>query len=87
MAGVGFGQYKRCCIITKNSQYYVCFIIESFNSHLADTICSFGFAQTHFYNDVWISHDDYGKHYEYICTHVNDFMIFPSNPEKFMKDI
>ena len=43
--------------------------------HIADTLRSFGFTQTRFDNDVWIRLDESGEMYEYICTHVDDFMI------------
>ena len=40
-----------------------------------------------FDNDVWIRLDDSKQHYEYVCTHVDDFMICSKNPERIMEDI
>ena len=86
-AGPEFGKYEGCCIIIKKALYGLCSSSERFHAHLADTLRSFGFRQTRFDNDVWLRLDESGKHYEYICTHVDDFMICSKNPERVMKEI
>ena len=60
---------------------------ERFHAHLADTLRSFGFRQTRYDNDVWIRLDRSKQHYEYVCRHVDDFMICTKNPERVMKEI
>jgi len=86
-AGPEFGEYEGCCLIIRKALYGLCSSSERFHSHLADTLRSFGFSQTRFDNDVWIRLDESGKHYEYICTHVDDFLICSKNPERVMKEI
>ena len=56
-------------------------------THLADTLRSYGFKPTRYENDVCIRLDDSKQHYEYICTHVDDFMICSKNPERIMEEL
>jgi hypothetical protein len=86
-AGIEFGELAGKCIIIKKALYGLCSSAERFHAHLADTLRSFGFKQTRFDNDVWIRLDDSGKRYEYICTHVDDFMICSRNPKRVMDEI
>ena len=86
-AGVEFGERAGKCIVIKKALYGLCSSSERFHAHLADTLRSFGFAQTRFDNDVWIRLDESGKHYEYICTHVDDFMICSKNAQRIMDEI
>ena len=86
-AGPEFGKYEGQCIIIRKALYGLCSSAERFHAHLADSLRSFGFVQTRFDNDVWIRLDKSGKCYEYICTHVDDFMICSKDPEAVMKEI
>ena len=65
----------------------LCLSAERFHAHLADLLRSFGFTQTRFNNDVWLRLDESSKNYEYICSHVDDFMICSKNPQKVMDEI
>ena len=86
-AGVEFGEHAGKTIIIRKAVYGLCSSAERFRAHLADSLRSFGFKQTRFDNDVWIRFDKSEKMYEYICTHVDDFMICSRNPEKIMEEI
>jgi len=86
-AGLEFGEKEGKCIIIKKALYGLCSSAERFHAHLADTLRSFGFKQTRYDNDVWIRLDNSKQHYEYVCTHVDDFMICSKNPERVMKEI
>ena len=86
-AGIEFGELAGKCIVIKKALYGLCSSAERFHAHLADTLRSFGFAQTRFDNDVWIRLDESGENYEYICTHVDDFMICSKNPQRVMDEI
>ena len=86
-AGIEFGDHSGKCIIIKKALYGLCSSSERWHAHLADTLRSFGFEQTRFDNDVWIRLDESGKMYEYICTHVDDFMICSRNPKRVMEEI
>jgi len=80
-AGPEFGEFEGCCLIIRKTLYGLCFSNERFHARLAEALRSFGFSQTGFNNDVWIRFDKSGKHYEYICTHVDNFLICSKNPE------
>lgn len=86
-AGKEFGELEGKAIIIKRALYGLRSSAERFHSHLADTFRTFGFKQTRFDNDVWIRLDEKSNMYEYICTHVDDFMIVSRNPDKVMKEI
>ena len=86
-AGQEFGKHAGKTIIIRKALYGLCSFAERFRSHLTNTLRSFGFKQTRFDNDVWIHLDKSEKMYEYICTHVDDFMICSKNSKEFMKEI
>ena len=86
-AGIEFGEHAGKCIVIRKALYGLCSSSERFHAHLADTLRSFGFSQTRFDNDVWIRLDESGEQYEYICTHVDDFMICSKDPDRVMKEI
>ena len=86
-AGIEFGEHAGKCIIIKRALYGLCSSAERFHAHLADTLRSFGFNQTRYDNDVCIRLDESGEQYEYICTHVDDFIIYSKNPQKVMDEI
>jgi hypothetical protein len=46
-----------------------------------------GFTNTRYDKDVWLRKSRCGTHYEYICTHSDDFMIASRHPQKIMDDI
>ena len=76
-----FGEYSGKSIVIGKALYGLCSISDRFHAHLSDTSRSFGFLQTRFDNVVLFRLDDYGNHYEYICTHVDDFMICLKNAD------
>jgi hypothetical protein len=60
---------------------------ERWHAHFADTLRSMGFVPTRFDQDVWICKSEDGTHYEYVCTHVDDFMIVSKKPEAIMENL
>ena len=62
-AGIEFEELAGKCIVIKKVLYGLCSSAERFHVHLADTLHSFGFTQTHFDNDVWLRLDESGKQY------------------------
>ena len=88
IAGLEFGEEnKGKTIIIRKALYGLASSAERFHSHLANTLRSFGFEPTRYDNDVWFRLDETAKYYEYVCTHVDDFMVVSKNPEKIMKEI
>jgi hypothetical protein len=51
----------------------------------SDSLRELGFKPTLFDRDVWIK--DAGNHYEYICTHVDEFCIFAMDRVPYMKQL
>ncbi len=86
-AGPQFGEHAGKTIIIKKALYGLKSSAERFHTHLADSLRTFGFCQTRFDNDVWIRLDKESNLYEYICTHVDDFMIVSKHPDKVMDEI
>ena len=86
-AGPEFGDFEGCAILIHKAIYGLASSSERFHTHLADALRSFGWSQTRFDNDVWIRLDESGKMYEYLCTHVDDFMIASKKPEIAMEEI
>ena len=86
-AGLEFGEHAGKCIVIRKALYGLCSSSERFHAHLADSFRSFGFKQTRFDNDVWIRYDEKHKTYEYVCTHVDDFMICAKDSDKIMDEI
>ena len=74
-------------ILIKKALYELASSAGRFHLHLADTLRSFGFVQTRYDNGVWIRPDIKNDTYEYICTHVDDFMIVSKNPQAVMDEI
>ena len=86
-AGIGFGEHAGKAIVIKKVLYGLRSSAEIFHSHLAETLRSFGFKQTRYDNEFWIRFDEAEKIYEYVCTHLDDFMIVSKNPDPIMKEI
>ena len=85
--GVKFGEYSGSVIIIKKALYGLCSLSDIFHSHLANSICSFIFVPIRFNNNMWIKLDNVHGMYEYICTHVDDFMAVSKDPDRIMEKI
>ena len=88
IAGPEFGkeQEGQVVIIVK-ALYGLATSAERWHSHFADFLRSLGFRATRYDQDVWFRTAKDGKSYEYICTHVDDFMIVAKEPKPIMKCI
>ena len=87
VAGPEFGEHEGKAILIRKAIYGLASSSERFHCLLADTLRLFGWKPTRFDNDVWIRLDETGKMYEYLCTHVDDFMIVSRKPETAMAEI
>ena len=81
IAGPEFGDNVKKVVILERALYGLATSCERWHSHFSDTLRSFGFVPTRYDRDVWIRMADDGSHYEYICTHVDDFMIVTKAPK------
>ena len=86
-AGPEFGTKEGSTVIINKALYGLKTSSERWYAHFADTLRGFGFKQSRFDRDVWMRLDKENKLYEYVCTHVDDFMIVSMNPEKVMEQI
>ena len=84
-AGPEFGKHEGKTVIIQKALYGLVSSSERWHAHFADTLRGLGFRPTRYDNDVWIKDGDDGKTYDYLCTHVDDFMIVSKKPEVIMK--
>jgi hypothetical protein len=87
IAGLEFGDDEGKVVILVKALYGLAMSAEYWHSFFADFLRSIGFKPTRFDNDVWIKYASDKKSYEYICTHVDDFMIVVKDPNSIMKKI
>ena len=88
IAGPEFGKEREGqVVIIVKALYGLATSAERWHSFFADFLRSLGFVPTRYDQDVWIKLADDKKSYEYICTHVDDFMIVAANPHPIMKEI
>ena len=88
VAGKEFGEMlEGSIIIIRKALYGLRTSSERWYSHFADSLRGIGFTPTRYDNDVWIRLNKDGNCYDYICTHVDDFMIVGTDPTAIMKMI
>lgn len=87
IAGPEFGEKQGMIVVIRKALYGLATSAAAFRSALGDNLRDMGFSPTRFDNDVWIRKAEEGDHYEYICTHVDDFCIFSRKPQPIMDAI
>jgi hypothetical protein len=88
VAGLEFGEEAvGKIVIIRKALYGLASSAERWHSHFADTLRGLGFTPTRYDNDVWIRPSENKKGYEYICTHVDDFMIVAKRPDLIMQKL
>ena len=87
IAGAEFGELRGRVVIIVKALYGLSSSSERWHSHFSDTLRSIGFKPTRYDRDVWIRLSATKVNYEYLCTHVDDFMIVSHNPEAVMQAI
>ena len=85
IAGPEFGELEGQVIIIRKALYGLRTSSERWYCHCADTLRGLEFEPTRYDRDVWIRKSEDGTHYEYICTHVDDFMIVSKRPDLIME--
>jgi hypothetical protein len=85
VAGNEFGEsLQGCIIIIRKALYGLRTSSERWYAHFADSLRGIGFTQTRYDKDVWIRLNEKGDCYDYVCTHVDDFMIVGRDPQAVM---
>ena len=84
IAGPEFGEKEGSVVIVRKALYGLKSSSSQWHAHFGDTLRGLGFEPTRFDNDVWIRQADDETHYEYVCTHVDDFMIVGRKPQIVM---
>lgn len=87
-AGPEFGpKYQGKLLIIVKALYGMKTSAEHWRAHFAETLSSLGFTSSHFDQDVWLRMHKDGSGYDYIVTHMDDFMITAKDPHAFMQSI
>ena len=88
IAGPEFGdEYEGMVVIVLKALHGLQTSSERWHAYFADTLRKLGFKPTRYDNDVWIHKHKGGTTYEYLCTHVDDFMIVSKDPTLIMTDL
>ena len=74
-------------ILIKKALYGLRTSGERWHAHFADTLRGIGFRATRFDRDLWIRLNKESTTYEYIATHVDDFMIAARRADRIMEEI
>ena len=74
-------------VVIKKALYGLRTSSERWWSHFADTLRGLGFNNTRYDKDVWLRPSECGTHYEYVCTHSDDFMIAARDAQAIMNSI
>jgi hypothetical protein len=82
-----FREHEGKTVIIRKALYGLCTSAERWHSHFADTLWSLGFKQTRFDNDVWIRLNIDKDVYDYLYTHVDNFMICAKDAKLIMDHI
>jgi hypothetical protein len=87
-AGPEFGpNMQGKTLIVVKSLYVLKSSAERWQAHFAETLRSMGFQSSRADQDVWLRLRDDRTGYDYICTHVDNFTIFPKDPWFYMKTL
>jgi hypothetical protein len=84
-AGPEFGTLEGSIVIIVKALYGLRSSSERWHAHFADTLRNLKFVPTRYDNDVWYRLAEDESHYEYVCTHSDDFMIVSKKPEAVME--
>ena len=85
IAGLEFGEDSiGKTIIIKKALYGLASSAERWHSMLAATLRAEGWKPTRYDRDVWIRLHEPTNTYEYICTYVDDFMVFSRDTKSIM---
>ena len=87
IAGEEFLEYKGCTVIIRKVLYGLTSSVERCHLHFSGSLRSMGFIPTRCNNDVWIKLNDDGNTYDYICSHIDDFMICSKSAKDIMNKI
>ena len=83
-AGLEFGDKFGCTVVIKKALYGLKSSANAWHGMLSDFIRTLGFVPTRYDEDVWIRQREAKDGYDYICTHVDDFMIVARNPQRWL---
>ncbi|MGH7955002.1 MAG: reverse transcriptase domain-containing protein, partial [Gloeomargaritales cyanobacterium] len=83
-AGPEFGEHVGKLVEIIKALYGLKTSARQFHAHLADSLRSLGFKSTRFNPDVWYRDRGDGTGYDYICTHVDDLLVFAKDPKQYI---
>ena len=86
--GREFGsELEGCIVVIRKALYGLRTSSERWHAHFSDSLRGLEFKPTRYDKDVWIRLNEDGDCYDYICTHVDDFMIVSKNPQSIMDQL
>jgi hypothetical protein len=56
---------------------------QQFHAHLGDSLHSLGFKPTRYDHNVWYRDRGDGTGYDYLCTHVDDLLVFAKDLQQY----
>ena len=83
-AGLEFGDKFGRTVIIKKALYGLKSSANAWHGVLSDFIRALGFVPTQYNEDIWIRQRETKDGYDYICTHVDDFMIIARNSQQWL---
>ena len=83
-AGLEFGDKFGRTVIIKKALYGLKSSANAWYGMLSDFIRALGFLPTRYNEDIWIRQRETKDGYDYICTHVDDFMIIARNSQQWL---
>lgn len=86
-AGPEFGEENGKVVVIKKALYGLKTSAKRWHSNFSNTLRGLGFVPTRFDSDMWIKLSKDKAHYDYICTHIDDFCIFSCDTNKVMENL
>jgi hypothetical protein len=84
IAGPKFGEQEGRTVIIQKALYGLCTSAKGWHSPIVDTLWSLNLKQRRFDNDVWFRLNMDKDAYDYLCTHVDNLMIFAKDAKTIM---
>jgi hypothetical protein len=75
IAGKEFGDKEGQVVVIQKALYGLAASGADWYRHFSNSLRSYGFQPTRYDRDVWYRKSEDGPHYEYVCTHVDDFKV------------
>ena len=86
-AGIEFGDKAGVKVIVRKALYGLKGSANAWWIQLSDDLCSVRFTRSRINLSVWYKKRDDGTRYDYIATHVDDFIVIADEPQKYPDEL